>query len=148
MQPQGSHNEHGHHERARYGVKVRDAQGDAIYQDEQQTEPYPYRKEFNRLVQQRAPAYNGSGATEQHPEQQAPEIDPLPILGRALWLGALLSQPANGLSKDEREVKDDCAEDGAQRNDEADLAVRVSGLEPADADQVRCLPPADQSTQI
>ena len=144
MQPQRSHNEHGHHKRARYRVKVRDAQRDAIDQHEQQTEPHPQREELNRLVQQQVSAYHGRGAPEHDPEQQAPEIDPLPILGRALWLGALLSQPPNGLSQNERQVKDDCAQDGAQRYDEADLAVWIPRLEPADADQVRCLPPADQ----
>ena len=143
-QPQRSEDEDGQNEGAGEGVPVGDAQRDAVHQHEQEAKAHRDHEEEHRLVQHLAAKDHRGGAPEHDPQHQAQHVDTLPVFSRFGRLGALLSEPARGLDQDQRQVEDRRPEDGAERNDEADLAERVAFLQPADADEVGRLPDTDE----
>ena len=79
------------------------------------------------------------GAPEHDPQDQAQTLTRFQS-SAGLRLGAPLPEAPDGLDEDQRQVHDRRAEDGAERDDEADLPERLPFLQPADADQVRRLP--------
>ncbi|MDD2765167.1 MAG: hypothetical protein PHE83_14470, partial [Opitutaceae bacterium] len=143
-QADGREDEHRHHECAGNGIPVRDAEGDAVDEDKEENEPDAHRQIAQGLAQHRMANDRDRHPPEADPQHQPKNVHALPVLAKPGRRFIFPAQPADGLKQNHADIQERGPEDGAERDDEADLAEGRAGLDPADAGQIGPQPGADE----
>ncbi len=95
-----------------------------------------HREKEPRLVEKLTTDPHGTCSPKQDPDHQPKQIDSLPVRGLR-GSKAFVLRPLDDLNQDQANIDDGRTKDRAQRDDEADFAVRVVWTEPADSDEIR-----------